>query len=99
MFLIFFILAGGAGAYIVIVNIADKPAPERLAWKLSVVLVVSTLMGGGLAYALLGDTLLGSNPMPARSIVGTAATVALGLIVGAVTELAVGLHQKAQIGR
>jgi len=97
--LLIMILAGSAGAYIVVINIADYPAPERLAFKLWSVLVVSTVAGGGLSYALFGRMIAGSDPMPGRAILGAAGSVALGLIAGAATAIGVGLHQKTQAGR
>ena len=96
--LLIIILAGGAGAYIVVINIADYPAPERLAFKLWTVLAGSTLGGGGLSYVLLGNMIGANDPMPARAILGAAGSVALGLIVGAGTAIGVGLHQKTQAG-
>lgn len=94
--LIFIVFAGSAGAYIVIINIADYPAPERLAFKLWTVLAVSALLGGGGAWALFRDFVASSDPMPARALFGAAGAVALGLIVGAATAIGVGLHVKPQ---
>ena len=94
--LIFIVFAGSAGAYIVIVNIADYPAPERLAFKLWMVMGVSALLGGVGAWALFRDFVTPSNPMPGRAILGAAGAIALGLIVGAATAIGVGLHVKPQ---
>jgi hypothetical protein len=92
--LIFIVFAGSAGAYIVIINIADYPAPERLAFKLWTVMAASALLGGVGAWALFPVT--SSDPMPARAIFGAAGAIALGLIVGAATAISVGLHVKSQ---
>lgn len=92
--LIFIVFAGSAGAYIVIVNIADFPPPERLAFKLWTVMAASALLGGGGALALFRDFM--SDPMPGRALVGAAGAFALGLIVGAGTAIGLGLHVKPQ---
>jgi hypothetical protein len=100
MYLILFIILGGAaGAYIVIINIADYPAPERLATKLWTVMGASAVVGGGGGWALFGSMLARSDPMPAQPILAAAGTVALGLIVGAAAAIAVGLHVKPQAPR
>jgi hypothetical protein len=100
MYLILFIvLAGSAGAYIVIVNIADYPPPERLAMKLWTVMVASAAVGGVGAWLLFGNLITASDPMPGRAILGAAGAVALGLIVGAATAIATGLHVKPQAAR
>ena len=97
MYLILFIvLAGGAGAYSVIINIADYPPPERLAVKLWTVLVASAVVGGVGAWVFFGNLITASDPMPGRAILGAAGAVALGLIVGAATAIATGLHLKPQ---
>jgi hypothetical protein len=92
--LIFIVFAGSAGAYIVIVNIADFPPPERLAFRLWTVMVASALLGGVAAWALFRDFI--SDPMPGRALVGAAGGIALGLIVGAGTSIGLGLHVKPQ---
>ncbi len=92
--LIFIVFAGSAGAYIVIVNIADFPPPERLAFKLWTVMVASALLGGVGAWALFRDFV--SDPMSGRALVGATGAIALGLIVGAGASLILGLHVKPQ---
>ncbi len=92
--LIFIVFAGSAGAYIVIVNIADFPPPERLAFKLWTVMVASALLGGIAAWGLFRDFI--SDTMPGRALVGATGGIALGLIVGAGASLILGLHVKPQ---
>jgi len=93
--LILIVFAGSAGAYIVIINIADYPAPERLAFKLWTVMGTSALLGGVGAWALFQDFVTASDPMPGRFF-GAAGAIALGLIVGAGAAIGVGLHVKSQ---
>jgi len=92
--LIYIVLAGAAGAHIVVVNIADMPAPERLAAKLWTVMLSSAVLGGALGRMIFGSMLEESNPMPGRAIVGAAGVIAAGLVLGAATAILTGLHVK-----
>jgi hypothetical protein len=94
--LIFIVFAGSAGAYVVIINIADFPPPERLAFKLWTVMAASALLGGVGAWALFRDFITAPDPMPGRALVGAAGAIALGMIVGAGAALILGLHVKPQ---
>ncbi len=102
MYLLLFLFLGfGAGAYVVIVNIADYPAPEIVGrlWMVLAAGPVGSLIGG----FLFQNMIVGSNPMPGGAILSFAAVLGVigaGLGASAGTALLAGFgRRKGQVGR
>ncbi len=99
MYLLLFLFVGfGAGAYVVIVNIADYPAPE-IVGRLWVVLAAGPV-GSLVAGLIFQNMIVSSDPMPGRAILSFAAVIGGGLGASAGTALLSGFgRRKGQIAR